>query len=115
MAITKTFDSAVPYLSGGKVVEWDLGMTYVNGVSGTPQYYVSEFSTTIQSSAVTGLSSDFTPKKEASWTRAELVTLMSPATGQWDGVFASQVDSVITNPPVNPTPDNSYVIPDEGG
>tara|TARA_R100001163_G_scaffold5183_1_gene6358 strand:+ start:795 stop:1139 length:345 start_codon:yes stop_codon:yes gene_type:complete len=113
MAITKTFDTAVPYISGGKVVEWELGSTYVNGVSGTPQYYVSEFQTTIQSSAVTGLSSDFTPKAEASWTRAELVTLMSPATGSWDHVFASQVETVITNPPENPIPDNSYVIPDE--
>jgi len=26
-------------------------------------------------------------------------------------VFASQVDSVITNPPANPVPDNSYSIP----
>ena len=28
-------------------------------------------------------------------------------------VFASQVESVITNPPVRPVPDTSYVIPDE--
>ena len=47
MAITKTFDTAVPYISGGKVVEWQLGSTYVNGVSGTAQYYVTEFSTTL--------------------------------------------------------------------
>tara|TARA_R100001594_G_C3973644_1_gene248390 strand:+ start:153 stop:476 length:324 start_codon:yes stop_codon:yes gene_type:complete len=106
MAVTKTFDTAVPYISGGKVVEWDLGSTYVNGVSGTPQYYVSEFSTTLNAD-----NGDFTPKAEASWTRAQLEALLP--TSQWDQVFASQVESVITNPPNRPVPDNSYVIPDE--
>ena len=113
MAVTTVFDTAVPFISGGKVVEWELGMTYTNSTSGSSTFYQSEFSTTIQSSAVTGLSSDFTPKKESLWTRAQLLTLMSPTTGLWNTVFASQVDSVITNPPVNPVPDNSYVIPDE--
>ena len=106
MAITKTFDTAVPYISAGKVVEWQLGSTYVNGVSGTPQYYVTEFSTTLNAN-----NGDFTPKKEASWTRAQLEALLP--TSQWDQVFASQVDSVITNPPDRPVPDNNYVIPDE--
>ncbi len=106
MAITKTFDTAVPYISGGKVVEWQLGSTYVNGVSGTPQYYVSEFSATLNAD-----NGDFTPKAEASWTRAQLEALLP--TSQWDQVFASQVESVITNPPSRPVPDNSYVIPDE--
>ena len=106
MAVTKTFDTAVPYISGGKVVEWQLGSTYVNGVSGTPQYYVTEFSTTLNAD-----NGDFTPKAEASWTRAQLEALLP--TSQWDQVFASQVDSVITNPPDRPVPDNSYVIPDE--
>jgi hypothetical protein len=106
MAITKTFDTAVPYISGGKVVEWQLGSTYVNGVSGTPQYYVSEFSATLNAD-----NGDFTPKAEASWTRAQLEALLP--TSQWDQVFASQVESVITNPPTRAVPDNSYVIPDE--
>ena len=113
MAVTTVFDNAVPYISGGKVVEWELGMTYTNSTSGTSTFYQSEFSTTIQSSAVTGLSSDFTPKKESLWTRAQLLTLVSSSSGLWNQVFASQVDSVITNPPVNPTPDNSYVIPEQ--
>ena len=30
---------------------------------------------------------------------------------KWDVVFASQVDSVITNPVVNPVPDTAYSIP----
>ena len=106
MAITKPFDTAVPYISGGKVVEWQLGSTYVNGVSGTPQYYVTEFSTTLNAD-----NGDFTPKAEASWTRVQLEALLP--TSQWDQVFASQVDSVITNPPDRPVPDNNYVIPDE--
>ena len=29
----------------------------------------------------------------------------------WDNVFASQYDSVITNPPDDPVPDPDYVIP----
>ena len=106
MAVTKTFNTAVPYTSAGKVVEWQLGSTYVNGVSGTPQYYVTDFQTTLNAN-----NGDFTPKAEASWTRAQLEALLP--TGQWDAVFASQVDSVITNPPVRPVPDNNYVIPDE--
>ena len=106
MAITKTFDTAVPYISGGKVVEWELGSTYVNGVSGTPQYYVTQFSTNLNAD-----NGDFTQKAEASWTRAQLEALLP--TSQWDQVFASQVESVITNPPSRPVPDNSYVIPDE--
>tara|TARA_R100001594_G_scaffold59902_1_gene93916 strand:+ start:726 stop:1049 length:324 start_codon:yes stop_codon:yes gene_type:complete len=106
MAVTKTFNTAVPYISAGKVVEWQLGSTYVNGVSGTPQYYVTEFSITL-----TANNGDFTPKKESSWTRAQLEALLP--TSQWDLVFASQVESVITNPPERPIPDNNYVIPDE--
>ena len=112
MAVTTQFNHAIPFLSGGKVVEWELGMTYTNSTSGSATFYQTEFSTNIQSSAVTGLSSDFTPKAEASWTRPQLITLMTTVSGLWDQVFASQVASVITNPPVTPTPDNSYVIPD---
>jgi hypothetical protein len=106
MAVTKTFDTAIPSLSAGKVVEWQLGSTYVNGVSGTSVYYVTEFSVTLNAA-----DGDFTPKAEASWTRAQLLALLP--TSQWDAVFASQVDSVITNPPVQPVPDNSYVIPED--
>jgi len=104
MAVTKTFDTAIPSISAGKVVEWELGSTYVNGVSGTSAYYVTEFS--INLNAANG---DFTPKAEASWTRGQLLALLP--TSQWDAVFASQVDSVITNPPVQPVADNSNVTP----
>ena len=106
MAVTKTFDTATPSISAGKVVEWELGSTYVNGVSGTDAYYVTEFSVTLKAN-----NGDFVPKAEASWTRAQLLALLP--TSQWDAVFASQVDSVITNPPAQPVPDNSYVIPED--
>ena len=35
----------------------------------------------------------------------------SKSASQWDDIFASQYDSVITNPPDNPVPDPDYVIP----
>ena len=114
MASTTTeFNLAIPFLSGGKVVQWELGMTYTYGTSGQSNFYQSDFSTQVESSWITGLSSDFTPKAEGSWTRADLLTLIQPSTGLWDQVFASQVDSVIINPPSAPQPDNNYVIPDE--
>ena len=106
MAVTKTFDTAVPSISAGKVVEWELGSTYVNGVSGTSAYYVTEFSVTLNAN-----NGDFVPKAEASYTKAQLLDLLP--TSQWDAVFASQVESVITNPPTQPVQDNNYVIPKE--
>jgi len=38
------------------------------------------------------------------------LTALCP-TDQWDDIFDQQYDSVITNPPDNPVPDPSYVIP----
>ena len=114
MASTTTeFNLAYKSYLTPTVVQWELGMTYTYGTSGQSDFYQSDFSTTIESSWVTGLSSDFTPKAESSWTRAQLLTLMQPSTALWDPVFASQVDSVIINPPSSPEPDNNYVIPDE--
>ena len=113
MAVTKVFNHAVPYLSAGKVVEWELGMTYTNSTSGSPTFYQSDFSTTIQSSAMTGLSSDFTPAPESTWSKAGLEALFADSIPLWNMVFASQVDSVITNPPDNPQPDDNYIIPDQ--
>jgi hypothetical protein len=106
MAVTKELTTAIPSLSGGKVVEWEVGMTYTNGVSGDAQYYVSEFTNGVMSNDDTygfGLSA------ESAWnTQAQLLALCPIA--MWDAVFASQVESVF-NPPVQPVPDNSYVIP----
>ena len=48
-------------------------------------------------------------KVEADWTKSQLEALCP--TSQWDTTFASQVDSVITNPPNKPVPDTDYSIP----
>ena len=115
MAVTKTLTTAIPYNKSSKLQKWDLGMTYNQGskVASPPTYYESSFSVSVPAS-VTGpdgnVTTNFTPKAEGSWTLAQL-TALCPVS-QWDGVFASQYDSVITNPPDNPVPDPSYVIPE---
>ena len=110
MAVTKTLTGAVPYNKSSKVQQWDLEMQYNQGSkSASPAtYYESSFRTSIPATADDG-TVNFTPKAEGSWTLAQL-TALCPIS-QWDNVFASQYDSVITNPPDDPVPDNSYVIP----
>ena len=111
MAVTKTLTTAVPYNLNSKVQKWDLGMKYNQGnKSASPStYYESSFNVQIYAiDPVTG-ATNFTPKAEGSWTLAEL-TALCPVS-QWDTVFASQYDSVITNPPDDPVPDPDYVIP----
>ena len=114
MAVTKTLITAVPYNKSSKVQQWDLEMTYNQGSKSAspPTYYESSFNTTIPASYVDAdgnTVTNFTPKAEGSWTLAQL-TALCPVS-QWDTVFASQYDSVITNPPDNPVPDPDYVIP----
>ena len=108
MAVTKELTSAVPSVSGGKVVEWEIGMTYTNGVSGDEQYYVYDYFNTVQSDDDTygfGLSA------ESDWsTRGQLLALCPVST--WDVAFEAQVEYIF-NPPIKPEPDNSYVIPSE--
>ena len=110
MAVTKTLTGATPYNKSSKVQQWDLEMKYNQGSkSASPAtYYESSFRTSIPATADDG-TVNFTPKAEGSWTLAQL-TALCPIS-QWDNVFASQYDSVITNPPDDPVPDNSYVIP----
>ena len=110
MAVTKTLTGAVPYNKSSKVQQWDFEMQYNQGSkSASPAtYYESSFRTSIPATADDG-TVNFTPKAEGSWTLAQLTALCPVST--WDTVFASQYDSVITNPPDNPVPDNSYVIP----
>ena len=110
MAVTKTLTGAVPYNKSSKVQQWDLEMKYNQGSkSASPAtYYESSFRTSIPATADDG-TVNFTPKAEGSWTLAQLTALCP--TSSWDTVFASQYDSVITNPPDDPVPDNSYVIP----
>jgi len=110
MAVTKTLTIAIPFNLNNKVQKWQLGMTYNQGskAADPPTYYESIFSRIIPATDDEG-TVNFIPKAEASWTKAELTALCPVA--HWDNVFASQYDSVITNPPDNPVPDPSYVIP----
>ena len=115
MSVTKTLTVAVPYIEDGKVVRWNLGMKYEQGTEGKADYYSSDKEITINASETRpGPDGDetinnFTPKAEADWTKSDLEALCP--TAKWDVIFASQYDSVITNPPKEPVPDNSYVIP----
>jgi len=104
MAVTKTLTKAIPFEKNSKVEEWDLQMTYENDSEGDATYYTSTFS-----AHVVAANSDFTAKAKADWTKSQLEALCP--TSHWDNVFASQVDSVITNPVVNPVPDTDYSIP----
>jgi hypothetical protein len=115
MAVTKTLTTAIPYNLNSKVQQWDLGMTYNQGSKSAspPTYYESSFNVSVPASVtdpLTGnVTTNFTPKAEGSWTLAQL-TALCPVS-HWDTVFASQYDSVITNPPDDPVPDPEYVIP----
>ena len=104
MAITRTLVIAVPYNLNNKVEKWNLTMKYEEGTEGEADYYTNEKS--VQLVAADG---DFTAKAEGDWTKSELEALCP--TARWDDIFASQYDSVITNPSVDPVPDNEYQIP----
>ena len=104
MAITRTLIKAVPYNLNNKVEKWDLTMKYEEGTEGEADYYTNDKSVTL--SAADG---SFTAKAEGDWTKSELESLCP--TAKWDEIFASQYDSVITNPPAQPVPDNDYQIP----
>ena len=106
MAVTKTLTGAIPYNKSSKVQQWAFEMKYEEGEDAT--YYTSNMSTTIPATAVDG-TVNFTPKAEGSWTLAQL-TALCPIS-EWDTIFDSQYDSVITNPPDSPVPDPDYVIP----
>ena len=112
MAVKKTLVNAVPSNLDGKVTRWDLAMKYEQGTEGKDDYYTSEKRVTVDAT-VEGLNgsttTNFTPKAEGEWTKKELEDLCP--TARWDGIFASQYDSVITNPAKEPVPDNDYVIP----
>tara|TARA_R100000908_G_C3720891_1_gene123685 strand:- start:68 stop:406 length:339 start_codon:yes stop_codon:yes gene_type:complete len=111
MAVKKTLTEAVPSVLDGKVVRWNFVMKYEEGTEGEADYYTNDKRVMINASETIGdkTITNFTPKAEADWTKKDLEDLCP--TAKWDAVFASQYDSVITNPPKEPVPDNSYVIP----
>ena len=107
MAVTKTF-GALPYSKDSKVEKWELSATYENDSEGDATYYTSTFSTTAEATAPDG-SVNFAKKAKGSWTKSEIEALIPVS--HWDAVFASQVDSVITNPVTSPEADNDFTIP----
>jgi len=116
MAVKKTLTSATPFVEDGKVVRWSLTMVYEQGTEGKADYYKSEKQTTIDASVSKPdpdgkdiTTTNFTPKAEGDWTKKELEDLCP--TAKWDAIFASQYDSVITNPAKQPEPNNEFVIP----
>ena len=114
MAVTKTLTSAIPYEKDGKVVKWDISMRYEDGdASADPStYYSSSFSITVNAEGTSidvGTSIKFTPKAKGEWSKSDIEALCP--TTKWDTIFASQYDSVITNPPKDPVPDNQFIIP----
>ena len=108
MAVTKALTKAVPYVKSSKVERWDLEMKYENDSEGDATYYTTTFNLNVDSVDDAG-ATVFAKKAKGSWSKSELEALCP--TSHWDTVFASQVDSVITNPVVNPVPDQSYSIP----
>jgi hypothetical protein len=109
MAVTKAIISCTPYVnSSSKVDKWDISMKYENDNAGDSTYYTSTFQKTIKQLDEDG-NANFTLKAKSSWTNAQLVALCPVS--EWDTVFASQVDSVITNPPAVSTPDTDFNVP----
>ena len=104
MAVTKKLTKSIPYVKSSKVEEWHLEMTYENDSEGDATYYTSTFST-----MAVAADGDFTKAAKGSFNLAALTALCP--TSQWDAVFASQVDSVITNPPVQAIPDEAFAVP----
>ena len=107
MAVTKKF-GAIPYSKDSKVERWELSATYENDSEGDATYYTSTFQTSVEATAPNG-DTNFAKKAKGSWTKSEIEALIP--TSHWDAVFASQVDSVITNPVASPEADNDFAIP----
>ena len=113
MAVTKTITKCTPYInSSSKVDKWDIQMKYENGSEGDSTYYTSTFQTTVnqtETDASGNTTTNFSLKAKGSWSNVDLVAICPVS--HWDTVFASQVDSVITNPPTQSTPDNDFNVP----
>ena len=113
MAVTKAITKCTPYEnSSSKVDKWEISMKYENGSEGDSTYYTSTFSTTVEQTVTDSdgnTTTNFTLKAKGSWSNANLVAICPVS--KWDTIFASQVDSVITNPPVQSTPDQAFSVP----
>ena len=112
---TTTLTSATPYENTSDEVDrWQLGVTYTQGTEGTSDYYESNFNCSVEAEETDfagNTITNFTELDKTAWSLADLLALCPIS--QWDGVFDSQYDSVITNPPEVCTPDNDFVVPTE--
>ncbi len=106
MAITNTLTTAVPYLSANKVVEWKLGMTYTNGVSGDSDYHTTDYIRVISHD---NWSNGFGLSAESAWNTLTQLEALCPQS-IWLDRFTEEVNDKF-NPPAVPIPDNTYVIP----
>ena len=104
MAVTKKLTKSIPHVKSSKAQIWDLEMTYENDSEGDATYYKSVFS-----HRAVAADGDFTAAAKGTFNLAAL-TALCPVS-HWDAVFASQVDSVITNPIVPPVPDTDFAVP----
>ena len=104
MAVTKAMTKAIPSEKSSKAQEWNLEMKYENDSEGDATYYTSTFSHIARAA-----NGDFTAAAKGTFSLADL-TALCPVSS-WDAVFASQVDSVITNPVVPPVADESFSVP----
>ena len=122
MAVTKTLTKAIPYENSSNEVErWELEMKYSQGIEGQANYFEAKYSTTVHATEpkiatfengatdTYTTTTNFTELDKTAWSLAEL-TALCPTT-QWDTLFDSQYDSLITNPPEICVPDDSFVIP----
>ena len=106
MAVERTITRATPYEKDGNVVTWDIEMQYEDGEEDT--YYSSSFNISVDSTDNND-EEVFEEKSKGDWTLSEITSLCP--LDHWDTVFASQYDSVITNPAVNPEPDQDFELP----
>ena len=113
MAVTKAITKCTPYInSNSKVDKWAIEMKYENNSEGDATYYTSTFNIEVNQTDTDSdgnTTTNFTLKAKGSWSNADLVALCPVS--KWDSVFASQVDSVITNPPAESTPDQAFSVP----
>ena len=104
MAVTKAMTKTIPHVKSSKAQEWHMEMKYENDSEGDATYYTSTFRHTAKAA-----DGDFTAAAKGTFNLAAL-TALCPVS-QWDAVFASQVESVITSPVVPPVPDESFSVP----
>ena len=109
MAVTKTLIKTIPYVKSSKVEKWHLEMQYENDSEGDATYYTSTFSADVEATDPVSGATNFTKAAKGTFSKSDL-TALCPVSS-WDAVFASQVDSVITNPPSDPVPDESFAVP----